>query len=191
MKLYYNGPSPYGRVTLVVVHEKKLLGRVEPILADPWVDPPALIAVTPILKVPALVTDDGVLITESAAICAYLDEVGPAPRLLDGDRARLLNRLGLAQGIIDAAFTTVIERRRPAERQWPDWIARQRRALDRTLAVLAPPGDRFDLGDIALACGLGYLDFRLPEVPWRSTRPDLAEWMDQVNRRPSMVATKP
>jgi hypothetical protein len=64
---------------------------------------------------PRNVTDDGVLITESAAISAYLDDIGPGPRLVDGDRARILSRLGLAQGIIDAALTSVIERRRPAE----------------------------------------------------------------------------
>lgn len=192
MKLYYNRPSPYGRVTLVVVHEKKLLDRVELIQADPWIDPPALIAVTPLSKVPALVTDDGVLITESMAICAYLDEVGPPPRLLGGERAPILSRLGLAQGIIDAAFITVIERRRPPELQWPDWIARQRRALERTLAVLAaPPASRFDLGDVTLACGLAYMDFRLPEIPWRSSHPGLAEWIDRVKQRPSMEATKP
>lgn len=191
MKLYYNRPSPYARVVLVVAHEKGLFDRIELHQTDPWVDPAELLAITPLCKVPALVTDDGVLITESAAISAYLDDIGPGPRLVDGDRARILSRLGLAQGLIDAAFISVIERRRPAERQWPQWIDRQRRALERTLPEMAPPSDRFDLSDIALACGLAYLDFRLPEIPWRSTHPGLAAWLDRTNQRPSMQATKP
>ncbi len=85
----------------------------------------------------------------------------------------------------------MIERRRPAEKQWPEWIARQRRAIDRTLPRLSVVAGRFDFGDIAAACALAYLDFRLPDVPWRRDHPALAAWLDEVNLRPSMVATRP
>ncbi|MBI3451555.1 MAG: glutathione S-transferase N-terminal domain-containing protein, partial [Rhodospirillales bacterium] len=154
-------------------------------------DPPEFIAAAPVGKIPALVTDDGTLITESTTISEYLDEIGGGRRLIDGDRTRVMARASLAQGIADAGFAIVIERRRPAERQWPEWIDRQRRALDRTLAMVTGSGDRFDLGDIALACGLAYLDFRLREIPWRSTHPALAAWLDRVNQRESMKATAP
>ena len=103
-----------------------------------------------------------------------------------------MSRSGLFQGLIDAAFISVIERRRPKDRQWDDWIDRQQRAIARTLAVTkTPPAGRFDLGDISLACGLAYLDFRLPHLEWRSQYPDLASWLDGVLDRPSMVATNP
>jgi glutathione S-transferase len=51
--------------------------------------------------------------------------------------------------------------------------------------------DRFDLGDISLACALAYLDFRLPEIAWRCAHRPLAVWLDGVGRRPSMQATAP
>jgi glutathione S-transferase len=51
--------------------------------------------------------------------------------------------------------------------------------------------DRFDLGDIALACALAYLDFRLPKIAWRCAHRTLAAWLDEVRRRPSMQATAP
>lgn len=192
MKLYYIRPSPYGRKVLVVAHEKGLLDRLELIQTDPWVDPPDLLAFSPIGKVPVLVTDDGGVITESAIISEYLDGIGIGPRLIEGDRISVLARAAVAQGLTDAAFAIVIERRRPADRQWTSWIDRQRRAAERTLArVRKPDGARFDLGDITLACGLAYLDFRLPEVEWRRTYPPLAEWLDEVNRRASMQATVP
>jgi len=69
-------------------------------------------------------------------------------------------------------------------------IIRQRRAIERTLTKITAP-DRFDLAGITLACGLAYLDFRLTEIAWRSFRPDLAGWLDEVARRPSMRAIKP
>jgi glutathione S-transferase len=65
------------------------------------------------------------------------------------------------------------------------------RAIARTLAMLAPAGDRFDLGDITLASALAYLDFRLPEIAWRCAHRTLAAWLDEVGRRPSMQVTAP
>ena len=191
MKLYSNRPSPYGRKVLAVMHEKQLTDRIEIVQIDPWKDPAELLEATPIGKVPALLTEAGLLLTESTTISEYLDVVGPGQQLIGGNRWEVLARVGIAQGLIDAAFGTVIERRRPPERQWPDWIGRLGRVIDRTLSRTAPPRDRFDLGDISIACGLAYLDFRLPEIDWRNRYPGLAAWLDDVSGRPSMQATKP
>lgn len=191
MKLYLSRPSPYARKVLVTAHEKQLIDRLDLHEIDPWADPLDLLAVTPIGKVPALVTDDGLLVTESTTICDYLNETGAGPDLLAGKRVEVMARAALAQGLIDAAFTVVIERRRPGERQWDGWADRQRRAIERTLPRLTTSGERFDLGDITLACGLAYLDFRLSEIPWRSAHPELAQWLDRVSQRPSMRATAP
>lgn len=190
MRLYNNRPSPYGRKVLVVAHEKQLLDRIEVIRLDPWSDPPELVAATPLGKVPALITDDGTLITKSALIAEYFDAIGPGAKLLDADRLSTLRRTALAQGLIDAAFALVIERRRPVDRQWEAWSLRQEQAIERTLMKTTAP-DSFDLAGITLACGLAYLDFRLMEIAWRSFRPDLAGWLDEVAQRPSMRATKP
>ncbi len=190
MKLYFNRPSPYARKVRVVAHEKGLVERIDWHEVDPWSDPPELHAASPLGKVPALVADDGTLFTESPTIAEYLDGVGDGPSLLAGNRLDVLARAALAQGLIDAAFGIVIERRRPAERQWDEWQARLRCAVDRTLPRLRVADGRFDLGDIAVACALAYLDFRLPEIPWRASHPALAAWLDQVNQRPSMLATR-
>ncbi len=190
MKLFFNKPSPYARKVRVVVHEKQLAERIDCQEVDPWADPQTLLAATPIGKVPALIADDGTLFTESGTIAEYLDSVGSFPSLLAGDRFAVLARAALAQGLIDAAFGSVIERRRPAERQWGDWLERLRRAIDRTLPRLAVSEGRFDLGDISTACALAYMDFRLPEIAWRASHSRLAAWLDQVNQRPSMVATR-
>lgn len=191
MKLFFNIASPYARRVIVTAHEKGLIGRIEMREIDPWSDPAELHAATPVGKVPALVTDAGALITESALICEYLDGEGDGPSLLGSNGMMPRMRAALAQGLIDAAFAIVIEGRRPVDRQWPVWVDRQRRAIDRILPRAAVQADRFDLGDIALASGLAYLDFRLPDIGWRGAHPHLGDWLDGVNRRPSMVATAP
>ena len=191
MKLYNNRPSPYGRKVLIAAHEKSLMKRITLFAIDPWSDPSALLEVTPIGKVPALVTDDGAVITDSTFISEYFDAVGDGRALIGDDRFEVMARVALMQGLIDAAFATVIERRRPTERRWDDWVSRQHRAIARTLEIVAPVDDRFDLGDISLACALAYLDFRLPEIAWRCAHRTLAAWLDEVGRRPSMQATAP
>jgi glutathione S-transferase len=192
MKLFYNTASPYARKALVAAHETGLIGRLDLCLTDPWTDPAELLAVNPVGKVPALLCDDGAVVTESTTIGEFLDTLTPARPLTGHDRAGVMARAALAEGVIDAAFTAVIEGRRPPERQWQDWIDRQQRAIERTLSVIeAPPAGRFDLGDIALACALGYLDFRLGDTGWRGRHAALGRWLDGVAARPSMQATRP
>lgn len=192
MKLFTNRPSPYGRMVLIAMHEKNLADSVEIVSVDPWKDPPELLAANPIGKVPALFFDNGGVLAESTSICEYFEFARPSPSIVGAERWEVMGRVGLARGLIDAAFTIVLERRRPIERQWQNWLARQSAAIRRTIMVVASPeADRFDLGDISLACALAYLDFRLPETEWRKARPDLADWLDIANCRPSIASTRP
>jgi glutathione S-transferase len=50
-------------------------------------------------------------------------------------------------------------------------------------------GAALNLGQIAVACALGYADFRLTRHQWRDGRPKLAKWIEAFNERPSMKAT--
>ena len=142
-------------------------------------------------------TDDDRVVSESDTICRLLDEIAPAPPMLPQDlagRTEVLARMSLLQGMIDAAFDAVIEKRRPPAQQWPDWVTRQRRAVEYGLFALAatpPPAGRFDLGDVGLVALLGYLDFRHADLDWRGKHPPLAAWFAAVAERPSVIATRP
>ena len=188
-----NPPSPYVRKVVVVAHELGLADTIEILKFDPWIDPKGLIEATPLCKVPALRTKTGELFVESGTICEFLMEASGRPlAAAASDRFEILRRAAIAHGMMDAAFVSVIEKRRPKQKQWQDWIARQRSALERTLPTLEPPPPgRFDLGDITLACTLAYLDFRLSDLPWRDMRPDLSHWLDNMSERSSMRATAP
>jgi glutathione S-transferase len=177
---------------LVTAHECGLIDRIEVKEVDPWSDPPELHVAVPSGRIPALITDAGILLTESTSICQFLVTEGVHERPTAAAGVEEMSRTGLFQGLIDAAFTSVIEGRRPDAKQWDMWIERQHRAISRILAVTkAPPVGRFDLGDISLACGLAYLDFRLSTLGWRSQHPHLARWLDPVLDRASMASTNP
>src|SRR3546814_20234593 len=65
------------------------------------------------------------------------------------------------------------------------------RALDAFEAEAARFGDTVDIGTIAVACALGYVDFRYDADGWRSTRPKLAAWYEDFSKRPSIASTAP
>ena len=67
--------------------------------------------------------------------------------------------------------------------------------MDNALNVLeaeAPHwGDAFMIGQVAVACALGFLDFRYKGRAWRSNRPTLAAWFETVSARASLRMTMP
>ncbi len=199
MELYLNKTSPYARLALATAHETGLADRLETVWVEPWEDAPELLAVNPLAKVPALVTDDGIALVESGCICDYLialsgrDDLLPAPPRA---RADSLRRLGLGRAAIDCAFSVVIQRRYAdaagtmLSRRWSAALPRAAAALD------AMSADRIgarqpDLGDLAVAVAFDYVDFRLPEIAWRMHSPGLAAWVDAVRARASMRVTRP
>jgi glutathione S-transferase len=198
LKLYLNKPSPYARLVLVVAHEKGIADRIQLEWTDPWARPSSLTSVNPFSRVPALVAGDGMVLVDSSCICDYLDHLGGGRRLMPQafeERARVLRKYGLARTLTDATFGAVIERRFGPEGGEPvlatRWLAVAATALDAMEAdgSIAIASDTPDLGDLALAVGLGYIDFRLKELDWAVKRPRLAAWFRDISARDSMKAT--
>lgn len=197
MKLYFANTSPYARKARMVILEKDLSGRVETIFQNPFEDSPDLKKANPLGKVPALVTDEGTTIFDSPVICAFLDSLAPKPPLIPADEARwsVLTGEALADGLLDSAFAIVMERRRPGEQQSEMWLERWESGIQRTIAAVDADLTSFvgdlTLAQIALGAALGYLDFRLPDIDWRSFNPAVAAWYVNFASRPSMKATDP
>ncbi len=195
MNLYYAKPSPFARRVRVLLRERGLLSRINEIATAPWDSPVELLAVSPASKVPALVLDDGTTLTESVLIATHLDSQGDAaPLLPDAAMPRLLQAWGLAEGLTGAAWLTVVEARRDEAQRSSSWLARQRGAIDRCLAALeivAPLPPETSYAHIVLGVALGYLDFRLSSIDWRSSQPRLANWYATFAQRDAMQATAP
>ena len=197
MKLRYSPTSPYVRKVAVTIHELGLDDKVERVMTAPWDAATDLGRTNPLGKVPALIADDGTVLYDSPVICEYLDSLVGSRLVPPGgpDRWTALRRQALADGLIDAAVSCVLEGRRPAERRSTEWVTRQRAAIARSLDALeaeaADLANDLTIGHVAIACALGYLDFRLVGDDWRMGRPKLAAWFDGFAKRPSMTTTVP
>lgn len=197
MKLRHNPASPYVRKVMVCAHELGLAGRIE--LLSTAVSPveanAALAAENPLMKIPALTTDDGAVLFDSPVICEYLDSLAGGGKIFPAGKARwtALRQQALGDGILDALILCRYEvAARPADKRFAGWTDGQMRKAHQGLAALeAEDLSGRTIGTITAGCTLGYLDFRFPNDGWRARHPKLAEWYKIIEATPAMQATRP
>ena len=197
MKIFYSTSSPFVRKVMVVAHELGLEGRIERTReqAGPVARNAAIREHNPLGQVPTFLADDGTVLYDSRVICEYLDDLGGGAFFGTGaTRWRNLVDAALGDGLLGAALLARYETfLRPEPLRWEGWITGQlgkvADALDRM--ETADLGDRLDIGTVTFGCGLGYLDFRYPDLDWRAAHPKTAEWFAVFGERPSMAATRP
>jgi glutathione S-transferase len=201
MKLIGSDGSPYVRKVRVVLAEKKI--DYQYVRDDVWSPQSVVLHSNPLGKVPTLVTDDGAAVFDSRVIVEYLDTVTPIARLIPpSGRERVEVRCweALADGLLDAAILIRIEStQRPEALRSADWVARQTGKVDAALAAMASgledkpfcSGGKYSLADIAVGCALGYLDFRFPQIDWRTRHENLSRHADKMLARQSFLDTAP
>jgi glutathione S-transferase len=197
MKLRSSPPSPFGRKVKIAAHLLGLADRIEVVLADTTDPADELRSQNPLGKIPCLVLGDGSSLYDSRVILEYLDLLAGGGRIIPPGFARFdaLTRQALADGLMDAALLQVYEvRYRPEEHRLASWTDMQAGKVGRALAFFEEHGRargaEIDVGDIALACALGYLDLRFAGA-WRASKPRLAAWLDAFSGHvPSFEATR-
>jgi glutathione S-transferase len=196
MKLFYASGSPYARIVRVVVRELGLGGQVEEVevtLRDP---DSSLLPYNPGGKVPALQLDDGTILNESLLILAYLDTRHGDRKLLpmDGsDGWKTLSELGRAYAFLDAV---TVWNREPRFGQSAHGVIalekeRAERAADALEAAIAGGAysGPLDAGQIVLAAALENFARRHKVWDWRSGRPRLSGFLDEIAARSSFTTT--
>ena len=206
MKLRYSPTSPFVRKVMVLALETGLIERIErvPTVVAPTTPNEEMARENPLVKVPSLTTDEGLVLYDSPVICEYLDTLNPGPKVFPSQgKARwiALRQQALGDGILEAAVLGRYESVRPPEFQWPDWIDAQLRKVRGALAALDREIGNGELagkvegmptiGQITTGCALGYLVFRYQNEDWRSRHRQLASWYEAFSERKSMQLTMP
>lgn len=200
MKLIGSHTSPFVRKVRVVLAEKKIEYDFE--LDNPAAAESKVPSINPLGKIPVLVLDDETPLFDSRVIVEYIDNVTPNNKLLPGpnrERAEVKRWEALADGVLDAAVSTVQETRRPKKEQSQVWIDRQQAKIIRSLEFMSEQlgdnvhcmGTHFSLADVAVGTALGYLSFRFAEINWQENHPNLAKLYDKLALRPSFVDSVP
>ena len=203
MKLIGSPTSPYVRKVRVVLAEKKLDYRFQ--TEDVWSEETAINASNPLGKVPCLVMEGGEAVFDSRVIVEYLDTLSPVGRLIPAqgrERAEVKTWEALADGVLDAAILARLEatwpHRQDGERSQA-WIDRQMGKVRAGLQAMAQglgdkpycSGVHLSLSDLAVGCTLAWLEFRFPQLAWRTEHPHLGRLLDKLMLRPSFADTQP
>ncbi len=193
--------SPYVRKVRIVMAEKRIECQLD--LEDVWSADTKIQESNPLSKVPCLIMEDGGAVFDSRVIVEYLDTMTPLAKLIPAngrERVEVRTWEALADGMLDAAILVRLEQtQRPPEQQSQKWIDRQLGKVHAGLAAMANGlaekpwcnGHAYTLADIAVGCTLGYLDFRFPQIDWRTQYPNLDRLHEKLAARQSFLDTAP
>lgn len=200
MRLYCNGTSPYARKVRVLAQEFGLSSLIEEIDADPFNPSAEFLAANPLSRIPTLVTPQGEALPDSSLIIDFLltrsEHHHCWPPSDDAHHWALRRRDAVAEGIIDAAVATVLEKRRPESIVYTAFLDRQAATIHRSIEMLNLEVSGLSLDDpgrveITTGVALAYLDYRLPYLDWRHNHEPLQGWYEAFAQRPSMLNTAP
>lgn len=189
--------SPFGRKVRIAAGLLGLANKIDVRKTDLNDPADSIRTQNPVGKIPALILDDGAAYYDSRVILEYLDYLAGGGRIIPREpkaRFEALRLQALCDGILDASLMIVYEGRyRPAEMKVQSWVDRQADKAARGLTALeaAPPvlTPMPDVGQIALACVLGYRDLRFGGE-WRKNHPRLLAWLDKFAAQvPAFAAT--
>ena len=199
MKLVYSPPSPFVRKVTTLIHHADLSDRIELINVKTTALSVAeeARAANPLGKIPVMILEDGKAIFDSRVITQYLDELAgsklyPREKIYD-----ILTLEALADGIMESAVSITYESKlRPENEQSPSWMEAQWskvlhavKALDD--GIFKAMDGEINMGQIAVSCALGYLDFRHDARQWRGGHSKLACWNDKMMKLPALIKTIP
>ncbi|HQU70560.1 MAG TPA: glutathione S-transferase family protein [Albidovulum sp.] len=196
-RLYHVPLSPFCRKVRLTLAEKKV--EVELVEERYWEQTPEFLRRNPAGKVPIL-RYEGRVMSESQAICEYLDETIPEPRLIPRDAAARYEVRRLCAWFDDKFHEEVTSKlvyervnKKVMKLGYPDsknvksgstrikyhldymgWLLDQRRWL---------AGNEMTLADFAAAAHLSCLDY-ISDVDWNRSQV-VRDWYAKIKSRPS------
>ena len=197
--LYHIWLNPFSRKVRIMLAEKKLdfAMEVEPV----WERRTEFLALNPAGEVPVLVEPDNTVLSDSSAICEYLEEQSPEPNLMGGkpyEKAEVRRLVAWFDRKFHQEVTDMLVNEKVMKRFLglgePD--SRIIRAAQQNIHTHLDyitfltdrrhwlAGEMMTLADIAAAAHLSALDY-LGDVPW-SEHKSAKHWYARIKSRPSL-----
>ena len=198
MKCYMTGNSPYARQIRVAAIESGLSDEVEWVTLTREERAELVPAMNPLGKVPVAVLESGQVLLDSPVICAYVDSLNKGPKLIpeSGDeRWAVLTLEALGDGLGEAVIGVSQEAQKPDDKRTQGVVDRQAGKANSGLAALDKQAGDFNepplMGEISVACALGYMEYRDVVPGWRDNYPTLSGWYANILKRQSFILSTP
>jgi glutathione S-transferase len=199
MKCYITANSPFARKVRVAAHETGLADEVEWQIITPVERAEIIPAINPLGKVPVAILEAGDILFDSPVICAYVDSLNnDRPKLIPeavDQRWAVFTLEALGDGLGEAVIAASQEAQKPDDKRTQAIVDRQTGKIASALGALNKMAGDFNdppmMGEIAVGCALGYMEFRNVVPGWRETYPALTGWFTGILKRQSFIRTKP
>ncbi len=199
MKLVYSPPSPFVRKVTTIIHYAGLDDQIELVNVKTTALSVAEEARTanPLGKIPVMILDDGKALFDSRVITRFLDDLAGSNLYPQECMYDVLTLEALADGIMESAVSITYETKlRPENEQSSSWMEAQWSKVFHALKALEngefkSMEGNLNMGQIAVACSLGYLDFRHDARQWRNGQSNLASWNEKIMELPALIKTIP
>ena len=200
MKLTFSPASPFARKVRIAAIETGLIDKIEFTTATvaPGQANEEYSKITPLKKLPVLITNDGDVILDSYVIVEYLNELagGSLIPAYGPRRWQAKTNHSLINGMLDSMLLCRYEKMvRPQGLQWQAWSDDHwNRAwsgmahFEKQTQMLSGP---LSIAQIGLVCVLGYADFRFADCGWRKAYPKLEAFYQKMMERPSVKISVP
>ena len=206
MKLYGGYGSPFTRRVGTTLRLYKLNYEHIPLRGSVPEELAQLQKFNPLGRVPALETNDGQAVADSAAILDFLDQaVGPEKSLTppSGDaRTEVMNIIGIAAGAVEKSISCYYEEginaKRPPEMVYRPWVDRMYEqtkdgveALDKMMKGPWMTGATLTQADVSVVCFWDFIAKNRPESASALDCSNLAGLSERANAMPEFAATIP
>ena len=195
MKLHISGNSPYARRVRVAVRACGLEDQVKEVTIKSFDHLPSE---SPGNKIPVLVVEPGLAISECLLISRYLDDLAGGKLSPTDPRAQVkqLEIESVASVLMDSLFARSMEKNQRDEASRSVAVLkkeadRSARCYDRLNELLDGASTDINFASIAVVSCLGYADWRNPEDDWRKSSPALVTWFDKMMEIPLFAETAP
>ena len=190
--------SPFVRRVAITLHQYGEVFTHRPLSTSD----PALLTLSPLGRIPALVLDGGEVLTDSSAIIDHLDERHPDRALTPrngADRRAVLALTALALAVGDKYVAAWYEcTARPASHRWQPWLDRLKAQVAQGLAALETALEREFLhgpaltqADVTAVAMLEAIRFDLPELAPEGAYPKLTALSARLSALPAFALTHP
>ena len=200
MKLTFSPASPYARKVRIAAIELGIIDKIEFVseTVAPGTANEDYSRITPLKKLPVLITNGGDVILDSYVIVEYLNETAGGALIPGYGRKRWQVKTdhSLINGMLDSMLLCRYERMvRPQGLQWQAWSDDHWNRAWQGMARFNGQPEKLsrplDIVQIALVCVLGYADFRFADCGWRKAYPNLDAFHEKMLTRQSVKISLP
>ena len=197
MKLYYTSISPFSRKCRILARELNIIQYIQEIITTMRTTDAIIMSINPTGKVPALITKDQQLITESYAICNYLEKIANTNINSENnyDNWTVNGYETVACQVLESIVYRSIEKKnKPKDFIYKATTDYEKFKVDRALDFLEKKALEYNTNinrvqiTVCLAFNTMYRNF--PEENWKENRPLLYEIVENFKKRKSFIDTE-